>query len=183
MELFIPSLVVLILGALFGFVLLPKLSPYVLGGLAIAMFGLGLWQHYTMFPYEYKVSMATEVLKEYSGFIMLVAIIFAGTVSVLYMHGGNPPAAGDVMPELPAMPNMMGPSNNAKNNSGGIFNLGGNNAKPANGAANGMLGAVTNAFNGVKNAVTNGVTNATGNAKPTNNAKKNNLASPSFKTV
>ena len=147
------------------------------------MFGLGLWQHYTMFPYEYKVSMATEVLKEYSGFIMLVAIIFAGTVSVLYMHGGNPPAAGDVMPELPAMPNMMGPSNNAKNNSGGIFNLGGNNAKPANGAANGMLGAVTNAFNGVKNAVTNGVTNATGNAKPTNNAKKNNLASPSFKTV
>jgi len=174
MELFIPSLVVLILGALFGFVLLPRLSPYVLGGLAIAMFGLGLWQHYTMFPYEYKASMATDVLKQYSGFIMLVAVIFAGTVSVLYMHGGNPPAAGDVMPELPAMPNIMGSSNNAKNNSGGIFNLGGNNAKPANGAANGMLGAVTNAFNGLKNAV---------NAKPANNAKKNNLASPSFKTV
>jgi hypothetical protein len=174
MELFIPSLVVLILGALFGFVLLPRLSPYVLGGLAIAMFGLGLWQHYTMFPYEYKASMATDVLKQYSGFIMLVAVIFAGTVSVLYMHGGNPPAAGDVMPELPAMPNIMGSSNNAKNNSGGIFNLGGNNAKPANGAANGMLGAVTNAFNAVKNGV---------NAKPANNAKKNNLASPSFKTV
>ena len=181
MELFIPSLVVLILGALFGFVLLPRLSPYVLGALAIAMFGLGLWQHYTMFPYEYKASMATDILKEYSGFIMLVAVIFAGTVSVLYIHGGNPPAAGDMMPELPAMANMMGPSNNAKNNSGGIFNLGGN-AKPANGAGNGMLGAVTNAFNGVKNAVSNGVTNGA-NAKPANNAKKNNLASPSFKTV
>jgi hypothetical protein len=126
-----------------------------------------------MFPYEYKASMATDILKQYSGFIMLAAVIFAGTVSVLYMHGGNPPAAGDLMPELPAMPNLMGPSNNAKNNSGGIFNLGGN-AKPANGAANGMFGAVTNAFNGVTNGA---------NAKPANNAKKNNLASPSFKTV
>lgn len=170
MELFIPSLVVLILGALFGFVLLPRLSPYVLGALAIAMFVLGLWQHYSMFPYEYKESMATEMLKEYSGFIMILAVIFAGTVGVLYMHGGNPPAAGEMMPELPAMPNIMG-ANNAKkngNNSGGIFNLGGNsnNAKPANG----ILGALTNAVNG----------NA---AKPANNAKKNNLASPSFKTV
>ena len=65
MELFIPSLLVLILGALFGFVLLPKLSPYVLGVLAIAMFILGIWQHYMMFPYEYRSSVATEILKEY----------------------------------------------------------------------------------------------------------------------
>jgi len=167
MELFIPSLIVLVLGALFAFVLLPKLSPYVLGCLAITMFGLGLWQHYTMFPYEYKASMATELLKQYSGFIMVVAVIFAGTVTVLMMHGGNPPAAGDVMPELPAMPNIMGSNNAKKNNSGGIFNLGGNanNGKPANG----IMGAVTNVFNG---------------AKPANNAKKNNnVASPSFKTV
>jgi hypothetical protein len=173
MELFIPSLVVLILAALFAFVLLPKLSPYVLGCLAIAMFVLGLWQHYTMFPYEYQVSMASNVIKQYSGFIMLLAVIFGGTVGILYIHGGNPPAAEDIMP---AMPNLTG-SNNAKNNSGGIFNLGGNsnNAKPANG----LMGALTNAVNGVKNGVAN-IANA---AKPANNAKKNNLVSPSFKTV
>lgn len=169
MELFIPTLVVLVLGALFAFVIIPKLSPYVLGCLAISMFILGLWQHYSMFPYEYRASMATELLKQYSGFIMLVGIIFAGTVTVLMMHGGNPP--GDVMaamPAMPAMPNIMG-SANAKNgnNSGGIFNLGGNanNGKPANG----MMAAVTNVFNA---------------AKPANNSKKNNnVASPSFKTV
>ena len=167
MELFIPTLVVLVLGALFAFVILPRLSPYVLGCLAIAMFVLGLWQHYSMFPYEYRASMATELLKQYSGFIMLVGVIFAGTVLVLFMHGGNPPAAGDVMPELPAMPNIMGSGNAKKNNSGGIFNLGGNsnNGKPANG----IMASVTNVFNG---------------AKPANNAKKNNnVASPSFKTV
>ena len=175
MELFIPSLIVLILGALFAFVLIPRMSPYVLGGLAIAMFILGLWQHYSMFPYEYQASMATNVLKQYSGFIMLLAVIFCGTVGILYMHGANPPGAAEILPE---MPNLTG-SNNAKNNAGGIFNLGGNsnNAKPANG----MMAAVTNAVNGVKNAVTNAVAN---NAKPANNAKKNNnLASASFKTV
>jgi hypothetical protein len=164
MELFIPSLIVLVLGAIFLFAVLPNLSPYVLGGLAISMFGLGLWQHYTMFPYEYKMSVASDAIKQYSGFIMLLAVIFAGIVGVLMMHGGNPPNTANIMPNMPAMPNIMGSSNNAKNNSGGIFNLGGNNAKNAN--SGGIMATVANAF------------------KPANNAKKNNnLASPSFKTV
>ena len=159
MELFIPSLVVLVLGAIFLFAFLPKLSPYVLGGLAVSMFILGLWQHYTMFPYEYKMSAASDVIKQYSGFIMLLAVIFAGVTGVLMMHGGNPPSTEALMP------NIMGSSNNAKNSSGSIFNLGGNNAK--NGNAGGIVASVTNMF------------------KPANNAKKNNnfLASPSFKTV
>jgi len=157
MEFFIPSLIVLVLGAIFLFAVLPKLSPYVLGGLAISMFLLGLWQHYSMFPYEYKMSVASDTIKQYSGFIMLLAVIFAGVVGVLAMHGGNPPSAGEIMPNMPAMPampampNVMGSNNakNGKNNSGGLFNLGGNNA-----------------------------------SKPANNVKKNNnLTSPSFKTV
>lgn len=180
MELFIPSLLVLSLGAIFLFAVLPRLSPYVLAGLALAMFVLGLWQHYMMFPYEYRPSMATDILKQYSGFIMLIAIIFAGTLTILSAHGGNPPPAGDVMPELPVIGNLMGSNkngNNAKNNSGGIFNLGGNNAKPNNAAKPGIMAAVTNAVNGVKNAAANVM-------KPANNAKKNNnMASPSFKTV
>ena len=164
MEFFIPSLIVLVLGAIFLFAVLPKLSPYVLGGLAVSMFGLGLWQHYTMFPYEYKMSAASDAIKQYSGFIMLLAVIFAGVTGVLMMHGGNPPSTEGILPAMPAMPNIMGSSNNAKNNSGSIFNLGGNNAK--NGNAGGIMGTVANVF------------------KPANNAKKNNnLASPSFKTV
>lgn len=164
MELFIPSLIVLVLGAIFLFAVLPRLSPYVLGGLAVSMFGLGLWQHYTMFPYEYKMSVASDAIKQYSGFIMLLAVIFAGVTGVLMMHGGNPPSTEGIVPAMPAMPNIMGSTNNAKGNSGGIFNLGGNNAK--NGNAGGIMASVTNVF------------------KPANNAKKNNnLASPSFKTV
>lgn len=167
MEFFIPSLIVLVLGAIFLFAVLPRLSPYVLGGLAVSMFGLGLWQHYTMFPYEYRVSTASAMIQQYSGFIMLLAVIFAGVTGVLMVHGGNPPAENgtSAMPAMPAMPNIMGSSNNSKNNSPSIFNLGGNNAKNGNG----IMASVTNAMNGMM--------------KPANNAKKNNLASPSFKTV
>ena len=108
------------------------------------------------------MSAASDAIKQYSGFIMLLAVIFAGVTGVLMMHGGNPPSTGDVMPAMPAMPNIMGSANNAKGNAGSIFNLGGNNAKNGNG----IMASVTNAF------------------KPANNAKKNNnMASPSFKTV
>jgi hypothetical protein len=177
MELFIPSLIVLILGALFCLVLLPRLSPYVLGGLAVCMFFLGLWQHYSMFPYEYRTSMVTDLLKQYSGFIMLIAVILAGTTAILMRHGGNPPDTADVIPEIPAISEITEQAAN-------IFNLSGNNsnakpvnnsaAKPANNNASkqGMMGTVTNAMNVVKNAI-----------KPNNNVKKNNLASASFKSV
>lgn len=121
--------------------------------------------------------MVTDLLKQYSGFIMLIAVILAGTTAILMRHGGNPPDTADVIPEIPAMSEITEQAAN-------IFNLSGNNsnakpvnnsaAKPANNNASkqGMMGTVTNAMNVVKNAI-----------KPNNNVKKNNLASASFKSV
>jgi hypothetical protein len=158
MELFIPSLIVLVLSALVCFFIIPKMSPYVLGSLAVAMFGLGIWQHYSTFPYEYRASMVSDVLRQYSGFIMLLAVIFAGTFGILLVHGGNPPAVADVIPEMPVMPNMPEMPEIPKN----IFNLNGN--------------ATNNAVKPANN--TSKAANATNNA-----SKKNNLASASFKVV
>ena len=174
MELFIPSLVVLAFASIFLFIVLPKLSPYVLGIVAITMFGLGLWQHYTMFPYEYKSSLVIEMLKQYSGFIMLAAVIFLGTVGALAVQGGNSSESenGNNKSEIPMLSNLMGSKNgnNASKNQGSIFNLGGNsnNAKPSEG----IMASMTNAVNGAMNLM-----------KPANNTKKNNVASASFKTV
>ena len=165
MELFIPSLVVLILSALVCFFVLPKMSPYVLGMLAFAMFGLGIWQHYSMFPYEYRASMVTDMLKEYSGFVMLLAVIFAGTVAILFLHGGNPPAAADIMPSVPSMPAVFGNKNNSKS----IFNLSGNSA------LGNMSKSVTGAFKSGNNSVIGNMFGNTG--------KTNLLASPSFKVT
>jgi hypothetical protein len=108
--------------------------------------------------------MVSDVLRQYSGFIMLLAVIFAGTVGILMVHGGNPPAVADVLPEMPVMPNMPNMPNMPKN----IFNLGGN------------------ANNAAKNATNNAGAKPANNGllKPANNgSRKNNLASASFKVV
>ena len=155
MELFIPSLVVLVVAAVIVFLLLPNLSPYILGILAISFLVAGVYQHYSMFPYEYRTSMISEALKQYSGFIMIGAMIFGLLVVLLWSFGLAPPAIANVipaMPTLPAMPAMPTiPGINAP--------LNGSN-RPANNKG-GLLGMIA----------------------PTNNTKRNNLASTSFKTV
>lgn len=168
MELFVPSLLVLVLAAVVCFVFLPKMTPYILGFLALAMFIVGSWQHYKMFPYEYRSSLLIDLLKDYSPFVMLVAVILGGTISIMFAFGVSPPDVSQVLPAavtemIPAINNTK--ANNAKNNAGimNVFNgAKANNAKPANALA------ALNPFNTKPNG---------------NNARRNNLASPSFKTV
>jgi hypothetical protein len=187
-QYFIPALISIILSALIFFFILPRLSPYILGALSVLMLALGIWQHYSMFPYEYRTSIVSELLQQYAGFIIIALVILASVTGILVVHGTNLPEVSEVIPEIPAMPNLM-PGNNSKNNSAkNAFNFGGNETK-ANGANSGILGAVTNAYNSATNAVSNAVTNVVTNAKNgivnagKNNSKKNNLASPSFKVV
>ena len=158
MELFIPSLVVLVVAAVIVFLLLPNLSPYILGVLAISFLVAGVIQHYSMFPYEYRTSMISESLKQYSGFVMIGAMIFGLLVILMWSFGLSPPAVANVMPAMPAMPSL--PAMPAMPAIPGInAPLNGSN-RPANNKG-GLLGMLT----------------------PTNNTKRNNLASTSFKTV
>ena len=82
-QYFIPALIALLLSALIFFFVLPRLSPYILGALSVAMLGLGIWQHYSMFPYEYRSSIVTELLQQYAGFILLALIILASSIGIL----------------------------------------------------------------------------------------------------
>jgi hypothetical protein len=152
MELFIPSLLILVLSAVVVFLVLPKASPYVLGGLAIAMLIFGVVQHYQQFPYEYTASSISQVVTDYSPFVIL-AVLILGILSVLASaFGFQTPSVAAVMPELPAMPAMPAMPNlgggNGSNKGGvmgGIANtlgLGGNN-RPANNKG-GMLGGLAN---------------------------------------
>lgn len=166
MEWFIPSTFVLLLGAIVFFLVLPKLAPYMLGVLAFLLFLIGAWQHYNMFPYEYSDSVLRSVLSDYSPFIMLIAVIFGGLISLMTAFGMNPPAIADVMPP-------MAPANNSKANNGILGNVFKANNSKAN---NGILGNVSKANNSKAN---NGVL---GNMFKPNNTKKN-LASTSFMTV
>ena len=185
-QYFVPALISILLSALVFFFVLPRLSPYILGAMSVLMLALGVWQHYSMFPYEYRTSIVTELLQQYAGFIMILLVIAGSSIGILMVHGTDLPEVSQVIPEMPMMS-----TNNSKNNSANqknMFNFGGNESKnngKANGSNAGLLAnpvaAVTNAFNSVSNAVTNAA-NGVLNGKA-NNAKKNNLASPSFKVV
>lgn len=186
MELFVPSLVVLLLSTIVCFFILPNLAPYVLGGLAIAMFGLGIWQHYTMFPYEYRTSLFTDLIRDYAGFFMSLAVILASITTMLAMYGGNTPSGEAMaieMPEMPEMPEIPPiaeipvmaemPAMFGFNNTNKPAN---NSNKPANNA-----NKPSNNTNKPANNANKPANNAN---KPANNAnKKNNLASTSFKVV
>lgn len=162
---FLPSLLVLVFAGLICFFVIPKLSPYVLGVIAILMFFLGLWEHYKSFPYEYNTG-AIGIVQEYSGFIMIAAVIVGGLVLVSQFFGVSPPPLETVLPST-VIPDLGLSTGNSKS----IFNLGGNS-----GSSN-PLTAVTNMFK--KNS---------GNSNPltavTNMFKGNSgIASTSFKTV
>lgn len=179
MELFVPSLLILVIGAIVCFAILPKASPYILGFLALGMFIVGAWQHYKMFPYEYRLSLFTEMLQDYAPFVMLIVVIFGGMVAMMLAFGVSPPAMSDVIPAavtnaLPAaitniVPANAGKVDNVKKaNNSGLMNMF-NGSKPANNSSKAANSGLMNMFN----------------AKPpsNNNSKKNNIASPSFKTL
>jgi hypothetical protein len=97
------------------------MSPYTLGLLAIALFIAGVWQHYSMFPYEYMLPTLSEVLKDYSGFIMLSAVILGIIVVLMLIFGGSPPSIASVIPAS-IIPASITSYNNSKNILGGITN-------------------------------------------------------------
>jgi hypothetical protein len=174
MELFIPSLIVLVLAGIVCFFVIPQLSPYVLGVVAIIMFCLGIWQHYNMFPYEYSTSAigALGAVQEYSGFIMIAVVIVGGLVLVSQFFGANPPSVESVLPST-IIPDLGLSNGNSKS----IFNLGGNSKSIFNSEVSNPLTALTNMIK--KNS---------GNSNPltavTNMFKGNSgIASTSFKTV
>ena len=133
MEWFVPSAFVLLLGAVVFFLILPKFAPYLLGSLAILLFIVGAYDHYSMFPYEYRATALQGLLSDYSPFIMLIAIIFGGLTAVMVAFGAAPPAISNALPEIL-------PANNSKANNGVIANIfKANNSKANN-------GSITNIF-------------------------------------
>jgi len=177
MELFIPSLLALVLAAIVCFFILPKASPYILGSLALAMFIVGAWQHYHMFPYEYSSSLFIDLLRDYSPFVMIIGVILGGMIALMMAFGVSPPAIEDILPVtlediLPANNTNVKANNGKANNSIlDAFNMG----KPVN-----------NASKSSDNSGILGVLNtkpANNFSKPLNNSRQNNLASPSFKTI
>ena len=154
MELFFPSLIVLILSAVVCFFVIPRASPYILGILCMAMLVLGLWQHYTMFPYEYR----NLGLKDFAGYILLIGIIFIGLIAITLLNGGTPSTnttASSILPEM-KMPTLFSGANSksmtGQSSNSSISGLGGNMSKTVSGfteSASNALSSLTSQVSGL----------------------------------
>jgi hypothetical protein len=142
MELFLPSVIVLLLAAAVVFFLLPQFGPATLAIVSAALLGLGLYQHYTTFGTEYRFS--TWQVATFSPYLLMGGLFVVIAIFLLYTIPVSGPAAPNV--ELPTISNMP----------------------PANTSTNGITGLINNSLNTAANLF-NGNSNVSNNNSLFNN--------------
>ena len=75
MELFIPSLLAIIIAAAIVMFVLPRFSPLVLGVVALIFLVLAAYNHYNFFAYEYRQSTWQLPLLNYAPYILLGVLV------------------------------------------------------------------------------------------------------------
>ena len=108
MELFLPSVLALFLGFLVFLYVMPKLSPYIIGMVAIVLFFIGLQQHYKTFAYEYNSSNWSDLMHDYAPFITVIAGIIGTSIACMLAFGSTSgSSSGSMLPALPGMPAIL----------------------------------------------------------------------------
>lgn len=62
MELFLPSLLVLLLGAIMVLAIIPRITPFYIFILTVVFFIISVYAHYMMFRHEYTVNLWKDTL-------------------------------------------------------------------------------------------------------------------------
>ena len=75
MELFIPSILALVIAAVIVMFVLPRLSSVVLGALALVFVIIAAYQHYNFFYTEYRQSTWQLPLVEYAPYLLLGGLV------------------------------------------------------------------------------------------------------------
>jgi hypothetical protein len=196
MELFIPSVLVLLLAAAVIFFVLPRFGAPVLAIISVGLLVYGLYEHMNAFQTEYRLSTWQAGLITYAPYVMVGGLLVVIAFYLLSISPwGKPSSTAPPMPEVPTiaeMPkaetatnmvtagvnNALKGAKNALGNAAAAVGLG-NAAKNANNK--GLANEAAKAANGVKNAA-EGLANRmrsafstfTGNNNNNNNRGNNN---------
>lgn len=123
MEFFIPGLLLFLISIGISFAIVPKFTPLIAAILSIVFLTFGVYQHYKMFAYEYRLSTWQDNLKMYAPAIMIGAtilfIIYA--ILALFTKGAVP------VPPMPDVPTLNEATNQITNSLNKIANTVTNN--------------------------------------------------------
>jgi len=97
MELFIPSLLAIIMAAIIVMYALPRFSPVVLGVIALVLLVLAAYHHYSFFGPEYQISTWQLPLVQYAPYLLIGGlVIFMLFFIVNFIGTGSSAAAAPV---------------------------------------------------------------------------------------
>jgi len=140
MELFIPSILALVIAAAIVIFVLPRLSSVVLGSLALVFVIIAAYQHYNFFYTEYRQSTWQMPLVEYAPYLLLGGLVlfliffsinFVGTNTTAQAAAplvAMNAAVNRVANQAPTVAGVTNAVTNAANNALKAVGLGANNA-------------------------------------------------------
>jgi hypothetical protein len=147
MELFIPSILALIIAAVIVMFVLPRLSSVILGALALVFLTIAAYQHYNFFYTEYRQSTWQLPLLEYAPYLLLGGLVLFLIFFIINFIGTNTNAQASaplvamnaaverVANQAPTVAGVTTAVTNAANNALKAVGLGNNGRVPANNAA------------------------------------------------
>ena len=158
MELFIPSLLILLILSLFIFLIAPRLSIPLVLFLSMVTLVYVLRNHYYLFHYEYRYSTWQFTLQQYAPYVIVfvLAVLIFTSVGITTYTGQAIPTK---MPEIPALPSAASATNSVTS------------------AINSGLKAASESVTKLTNTVTNTVSDL---VKKNNSNTKNQGSSSSY---
>jgi len=158
MQLFFPSVILVILAFLIIFLIMPKFSPLVIVSISAVLLVAGTYNHFVTFWNEYQQSTWQNNLKLFApGIFIATLLVYVFIVINSFFTGGSVPVPTLPAVELPSAESATNPVTAAINST-------------MNGV-NSAMNAVTNATNSAVNSVSNVINSS---AKNQNNNGKNN---------
>lgn len=85
MEFFLPSILFLLVACAIVFFVIPRFGPLVLAAISLVLLGLGIYNHYSMFATEYRLSTWQSGMIAYAPFIMIGALVLAILLYLFYL--------------------------------------------------------------------------------------------------
>jgi hypothetical protein len=142
MELFLPSVLVIMFSALVFMLILPKLSPLIIVIVSAVLLTASTYQHFQLFWHEYRESSWQTSLKIFAPGIIIAAVflyifVIGGSFLTGKSNASMPPM------ELPSASTATNPLTSALNSSMSAVS---NAASTVTGAVSGAASAVTNSL-------------------------------------
>lgn len=113
MEFFLPSILFLLVACGIVFFVIPRFGPLVLAGISLILLILGIYNHYSIFQTEYRLSTWQSGMIGYAPYVMIGSLVLAIILYLLYMipSGSNGNNRGG-----PLIPNPFADSGNNGSN-------------------------------------------------------------------